>query len=237
MERGLENVQQASIAKFRKIMILGSTSTVLLIVLFAYLVNVVFSASDTLSFDKGIIDWVQSFISDAMTVVMRVITEIGFIYVIFPIMLVTLYILLFKKKHYWEAVMLIGALGGGDLIKVTIKNILQRARPEFHQLVQEGGYSFPSGHTMASITFYGMFAYIIWLNSPHRKGLRTTVAIVAPLIILLVGVSRIYLGVHYPTDVVAGYAIGGAWLITCIMALNAIRYYKSDKRKQHSLQK
>ncbi len=202
--------------------------TITLILLFAYMTKVVFSTTDYLAFDLVIIDWVQSFVSDTATFVMLIITEIGFIYVIFPVMLITLYILLFKKKHYWEAVMLIASLGGGDLIKVTIKNIVQRERPTFLQLAEESSFSFPSGHTMAAITFWGMFAYIVWINLPERTGLRTFVAIVAPMIILLIGISRIYLGVHFPSDVVAGYAIGGAWLITCIMALNAIRYYKSD---------
>lgn len=236
MEKVLDNgSQQASVARFQKVLIIGSIVTIALILLFAYVTKVVFSTTDDLVFDTTIIHCVQSYVSDALTPIMIAITEIGYIYLIIPVMLVTLYFLFFKLKHFWEAVMLIASLGGGDLIKVIIKNIMQRERPTFLQLVHESSFSFPSGHTMASTTFWGMFAYIIWINLPNRKGLRMTVAILAPIIILLVGISRIYLGVHYPSDVIAGYAIGGAWLLTCILALNAIRYYKSDKLRRESL--
>lgn len=215
-------------------MIVGTVAIITLLLFFAYWTNVVISAEEHLQFDLTVIDWVQGFVSDALTPIVIVITEIGYIYVIIPIALIVLWVLLFKKKHYWETFMLAVCVIGGDLIKVTIKNIMQRERPNFLQLVEETSFSFPSGHTIVSITFYGMLAYILWLNLPDRKGLRTLAVIIAPVIIIAVGLSRIYLGVHYPSDVIASFAIGGAWLLTCILALNSIRYYKSGVWKKPS---
>lgn len=223
--------QEYSLEQFRKALIFGSIITLALIFLFAYVARVVFSTSDILLFDSVIIDWVQSFVSDSATPIMIAITEIGYIYVIIPIILIALFILLFIKKHFWEAVFLVVAIGGGDIIKVIFKHFFHRERPSIFRVIEETGFSFPSGHSMAAITFYGMLAYIIWINIPHRKGLRIFISIFAPFLILFIGISRIYLGVHYPSDVIAGFAVGGAWLTTCIMALNAIRYYKSDARK------
>ncbi len=218
---------EVSLTRFRKVIIVGTIITIALLLFFAYWTDVVFSSEEHLQFDLAIIEWVQSFVSDSATTAFIVITEIGYIYVIIPVMLGVLGFWIFKKKHYWESVMLVVCVLGGDLIKVSLKNILQRQRPDFLQVVTESGFSFPSGHTMVSITFYGMLAYIIWLNMPHRKGLRITLAILAPVIVVAVGISRIYLGVHYPSDVIASFAVGGAWLITCMLALNSIRYYKS----------
>lgn len=223
---------EKSVAQFRSIMITGALITAALVVFFAFWTYNVFSSEEHLQFDLTIIDIVQGTISDSLTVVMKIITEVGYIYVIFPIMLVMLAYLIFKKKHYWEALMLAASLGGGDVIKVTIKKILQRERPIFNPLVEESGFSFPSGHSMAAMTFYGMLAYILWLQLPKGSIWRKVIVIVTPLVIFVVGISRIYLGVHYPSDIIAGYTVGGAWLITCMLALNAIRHYKGNGRAQ-----
>lgn len=228
------NADATSLRKFRNVIIVGTTATIFLLIFFSYLTHIVFSQDEYLSFDLAVIEWAQSFVSDTMNIVMKVITEIGYIYVIIPIGLFAFYFLVFVKKHYWEAVMLIVSILGGDMIKAILKNVLQRERPTFMQIVEETGFSFPSGHTMSVVTFYGMLAYIIWINSPSVPVLRWTIAIIAPVIMLLVGFSRVYLGVHFPTDVLAGLAVGGAWLLTCMIALHVIRFYKGNRSKIHT---
>lgn len=226
---GKDTYDQQALRKFRNILITGSILTILLLILFSYVANAVFSEDEYLAFDLDVINWAQSYVSDSTNLVMRIITEIGYIYVIIPVGLIALYYFMYVKKHFWEGVMLVVSILGGDVIKGIFKNLLQRERPTFLRIVEETGYSFPSGHTMSVVTFYGMLAYLLWINFPQRKGLRWTIATVTPVIILLVGFSRIYLGVHFPTDVLGGLAVGGAWLVTCIMALNAIRFYKSKR--------
>jgi undecaprenyl-diphosphatase len=86
---------------------------------------------------------------------------------------------------------------------------------------------------MISLVFYGMLIYLIWFN--FRRGLASYLAMgTLILLILAIGTSRIYLGVHYPSDVAAGYAAGGFWLIGCVLGLNTIRQYSTKKSLQLS---
>ncbi|WP_052947880.1 phosphatase PAP2 family protein [Aneurinibacillus tyrosinisolvens] len=82
---------------------------------------------------------------------------------------------------------------------------------------------------MISASFYGMLGYLLWLNLRERSKPSWYIIVVTLLLILAIGMSRIYLGVHFPSDVVAGFAAGGAWVAACIIALHAIRYYKGNK--------
>jgi undecaprenyl-diphosphatase len=100
---------------------------------------------------------------------------------------------------------------GGGLLEVTLKLVFQRQRPEAFFGVSPVSYSFPSGHAVGAFCFYATVAALI----AHRvRGywLRVTVGIVAAIMIAGIGFSRIYLGVHYPTDVIAGYAAAAVWV-------------------------
>ena len=93
-----------------------------------------------------------------------------------------------------------------------LKRIVQRPRPTEFRLIDESGYSFPSGHSMAAMSFYGFLIYITFnsnLNSKYKWG----ITIILSLLILLIGISRIYLGVHYASDVIAGFCISVSYLI------------------------
>ncbi|HEX6922907.1 MAG TPA: phosphatase PAP2 family protein, partial [Bacillales bacterium] len=99
--------------------------------------------------------------------------------------------------------------------------IFQRQRPEIHRLIEVTGYSFPSGHAMGSFVFYGMLGYffILFLKSEYLKAGST---LLMAGLIFMIGFSRVYLGVHYPSDVLAGFAAGGAWLTICIIGLKVV---------------
>lgn len=98
------------------------------------------------------------------------------------------------------------------LLNVILKNILQRPRPIEINLIEESGYSFPSGHSMASMAFYGFLIYLIYKNE-NNKYVKWTSIIILSLLIILIGISRIYLGVHYTSDVIAGFLIAISYLI------------------------
>lgn len=97
------------------------------------------------------------------------------------------------------------------LLNQTLKAIVQRPRPDGFQLAVEQGFSFPSGHSMVAMAFFGLLVWMVW-HYEQDRATRIGCAIAFSLVIVLVGVSRIYLGVHYASDVLAGFCVSLAWL-------------------------
>ena len=117
-------------------------------------------------------------------------------------------------------------MAGSAALNHLLKGLFARPRPFFeHPLLVETSYSFPSGHAMESFVLYGMLAYFAVLALESWRA-RTAVVFGAALLVLLIGFSRMYLGVHYFSDVVAGYAAGGVWLSTLITGAETIRRSK-----------
>ncbi|HZN15868.1 MAG TPA: phosphatase PAP2 family protein [Acidimicrobiales bacterium] len=107
------------------------------------------------------------------------------------------------------------AVGGSWVISQVVKRTVERARPPLaSQLVHPSGYAFPSGHAIESIAVWGVACVVISLVLRRRA--RLAVRLVAAAVIVAVGVSRIYLGVHWTTDVIAAWILGGAWMATVI---------------------
>ena len=126
------------------------------------------------------------------------------------------------RRQWLHLAMLIIALGGGMLLNNALKALFARARPAFADpFVVAQNFSFPSGHAMFSLIGYGMFTYFIW-SSLSNHHLRILLVFAASLLVILIGISRMTLGVHYLSDVVAGFAAGGVWLAACITAMNTI---------------
>ena len=172
-----------------------------------------------LSYDSLVIDTkVYSFISDnimsdGITSVLKVITELGGVAFI---VLAGVLIFMFCKKIRWVVTF---DLVGVTLINQVIKHIVRRPRPNVLRLVEEDGYSFPSGHSMVSMAFYGIIIYLVYKNVTN-KYLKWTLITLLSLLILSIGFSRIYVGVHYFTDVVGGFLLGLAYLIIYINIYN-----------------
>lgn len=103
-------------------------------------------------------------------------------------------------------------LGAAIVIDLVLKEIIQRPRPDGFRLITEVGYSFPSGHSMVAMAFYGLLIYLVWRYESSRA-LKYLFCTTFTLVIIFTGVSRIYLGVHYASDVLAGFAVALAWLI------------------------
>jgi len=123
----------------------------------------------------------------------------------FSVVAVAILALLRKKR---EAVFLAAALIGGELVKEILKFIVRRSRPDASlALIQESGYSFPSGHAMIAVIFYGIIGYFIY-KLCRQKWQKITISIAAGALIFLIGFSRIYLGVHWISDVIAGWLLG-----------------------------
>ena len=136
---------------------------------------------------------------------------------IFVISLTTILFFVIKDKKI--GISIITNLGIVTILNQIIKFIMQRPRPTEFRIIEETGYSFPSGHSMVSLAFYGYLIYLIYkyINNKHLK---RTLIIILSVLICIIGVSRIYLGVHYTSDVLGGSLISISYLVIYISAVN-----------------
>ncbi|MGE7863380.1 phosphatase PAP2 family protein [Bacillus mobilis] len=125
-------------------------------------------------------------------------------------------LLVFWRKRYYAAMIVypVGILIT-HLVNKGIKEIVKRERPSLNEALDALGYSFPSGHAMLSIMTFGFLAYIIAANLKSVTG-KYVITILMGIVIVSIGLSRVILNVHYPTDILAGYCVGGILLIMTI---------------------
>ena len=147
-------------------------------------------------------------ISDNMTPIAKGITQLGGVIGIIVIAIILSIAIKDKKKSILIWVNLVIS----TLLNQILKYIIQRPRPTEFRLIDESGYSFPSGHSMVSAAFYGFFIYLIYKNVKN-KYLKWGLVSFLSFLIISIGVSRIYLGVHYTSDVLAGFLISISYLI------------------------
>ncbi len=155
-------------------------------------------------FDDLVYNFIYSLKSDSLTSVMKVITSFSNVKIMIVLTLLSLLGLIWKRK---ESIYLVATLGLSTTINLILKNIIRRDRPLHFRFIEETGFSYPSGHAMGSIAFYGSIIVII-KNSNIDKKYKYIINSILGLLIISIGISRIYLGVHYPSDIVGGFTIG-----------------------------
>lgn len=195
--------------------------------LIAYFVE----AEKLISFDTRVIAFVQSFESKFLTAIMKFLSFIGSTVAVIFITIGSAFFLYRILHHRRELILLAITMIGSTLLNMLLKSIFQRARPEINQIVLEEGFSFPSGHSMAAFSLYGVLTFLLWRHIKTRMG-RGLLLTVNSLMILLIGLSRIYLGVHYPSDVIGAYAASGFWLFTVIWYFQWLqdrKYYETSE--------
>lgn len=165
--------------------------------------------------DTVIYNNIIKFKTTTLTNFMKIITFFASTKFIFCLVIIFFIISLFKKKIPF---IINGLIIGETLLNNIIKIIVKRDRPTLINLVTETSYSFPSGHTMAAVVFYGFLIYLI-LKSNINKPIKILSISVLSIIIILIMVSRIYLGVHYFSDVLAGMFLSISYLLTMITIL------------------
>ena len=163
-------------------------------------------------------------IKKEITPIMKLITFFGGATCLIGLTLV-LFITIKNKK--------IGLLIGINLVTITILNqifkfILQRPRPTENRIINENGYSFPSGHSMISMAFYGFLIYLIYKYVKNKKLKYISITLIS-ILIIFIGISRIYLGVHYTSDVLAGFLFSISYLIIFILIANNKVLNKNSK--------
>ena len=190
--------------------------------LFERLAEDVVSNDSLVIFDQTAAAAVHELVFPGLTTFFLVTTALASIEAIALVSLVGAAFFGARRRWLLFATWLIAA-GGSVVLILLLKVLFARPRPYFEQpLLLETYYSFPSGHAMEAVVLYGMLAYFAVLAL--RTGwARAAVVFGTSLLILLIGFSRMYLGVHYFSDVMAGFAAGGAWLSICITAMELVR--------------
>ena len=171
-------------------------------------------------FDKTILLWIHSFANPTLDVVMRSITRLNDPSTVVAIAIIVLGILLWRR-YYSEAQIFIIDCLGGVVLSYGLKSVFGKARPAlWESAIKDPSFSYPSGHALGSTVLYGFLAYLIATRYPQFSLLVYTVAV---CLIGAIGLSRLYLGVHWPTDIIGGYGIGFLWLTFCITMLKLKR--------------
>ena len=192
-------------------LLLGLAAAVAALIFFSWLTDQVFEG-DAVQFDEATRAAVHQLASPAMTVVMRFFSFIGSTLML---TILTAIVIVWFASRRWgrEAKLFAITMIGGSLLNMTLKMTFKRSRPvPFFDPWPPETYSFPSGHSLMSACFFGALAAI--LNARLRKKrVRAIVWVLATVMFLLVGFSRIYLGVHHTTDVIAGFAAALIWIV------------------------
>jgi undecaprenyl-diphosphatase len=191
----------------------GAASTLALAVLALNLLRGILGPGVRL-FDRQVAEAVYRWRSPGLTAAMRLITHLGAAYPMAAAIAVA--VPLAWREHKRRLVTLVIVLLMGVVINILLKSIIQRVRPAMSPLVGAAGYSFPSGHAMNATVFYASLAYLA-LRFTARRRASLLIAAACAAVVLAVGFSRVYLGVHYPADVLAGYAVGAWWLATALL--------------------
>lgn len=171
---------------------------------------------ETLGIDDAILQTINGFSTSVWDTFFVIVTQLGGVIGIITLTLGLLAVLILRHKRR-AAFVLALTVGGAALLNLILKLVFERSRPDlWEQLIVETSYSFPSGHAMLSAALGLVVIYIFWATR-----YRWPVAVAASLYVLVIGLSRLYLGVHYPTDIVAGWLVSGVWLVAVVVVTNS----------------
>jgi undecaprenyl-diphosphatase len=139
---------------------------------------------------------------------------------------------LLRARSHRRLVAFAATMIGGGLLNVVLKEMFQRTRPAlFPPIVAAHGFSFPSGHSMGAMLFFVSLSYVAWFST-HATWIRVSVVVASALAVLTIGLSRVYLGVHYLSDVAAGFACGLAWAGISLGATEAWVHLRDARRRR-----
>ena len=188
------------------------------VLIFGKLTENIINNEAIVSIDNWVLDNILYFRTPFVTWIMIIITNIGEWITVYLLSIpITIYML--AKKRIGSAIGYVVAVIGGGGLSILLKYAIGRERPISETtLIRVGGFSFPSGHAMLSVVFYGMIAYFLIKRSNTWK-MKLFIMTSTGFMIFLIGLTRLYLHVHYLSDVIAGYVGGMFWLIICITGL------------------
>lgn len=190
---------------------------------FAYLIRRVIILQET-GFDDAVFTFLQNHISDRNNDLMLAVTFLGTHSFLIPANLVLIIYFLFIKKHKWYSIKVPAIALSSLALMFGLKYFFGRPRPDMPLIYKAEGLSFPSGHALFSVTFYGLLIYIIYRGIANIY-LRWFLIVVLTALIIVIGFSRVYLRVHYASDVLAGFCVGIIWLLFTIWLLRRMEKF------------
>lgn len=205
-------------------------------IIFIYAIRIVFIVQNS-DFDTNVFNAIAPYISPRLTSIMNVITFLGKHNLLIPLNFVLIAFFIYKKER-WFATRIAALSLSSLLLMFSLKFFFQRPRPDLPVIGDVRGYSFPSGHALISMVFYGLFIHMIW-HEVKTKWLRNILIVLLGILILLISFSRVYLRVHYASDVMAGMAAGFIWLVISLRIVQGIekRYIARQALKAEGLGK
>jgi membrane-associated phospholipid phosphatase len=183
--------------------------------------------------DTRLANWLHDHASPGWTSFFERVTWLGNVPVLVAVTAAAAAVLAWKRRRM-ELLLLILAVVGAEILTVGLKLGFHRERPFFSDpLASESSYSFPSGHASVSLAVYGTIAFIAARQLSNVRA-RLALLVAAAILILLIGISRLYLGVHFLTDVIAGFSLGLAWVTLCVLLLHlGVRLRKRDQTSRY----
>jgi len=179
-------------------------------------------------FDRPTWQWFVDHRSSVATAIAKVVTTVGST-VVMGILAAVVAVLLFLRHRRGDAAMVAAVAAGAGLLVMIGKRVVGRVRPpEQYRLVAETNASFPSGHALASMAIVGVFAVLL-VGATRPLGRRIVTILLASVVVALIGASRLYLGVHWATDVLGGWLSGAAWLLLCVLIRRFWRSYRDNR--------
>ncbi len=179
-------------------------------------------------FDFFVFDKVALLVNPVTTSFIQGITFLGNHNFLVPVNLLLIVYFLFIKKHKWYSIKVPVIALGGLLLMTLLKQLFNRPRPLIPLLEPVRGLSFPSGHAMMSVSFYGLLILLVWEYIANRFW-KWLLASLLVMLILLIGFSRIYLRLHYFSDVMAGFAAGIIWLSICVGIIGKMERFSKNE--------
>ncbi|WP_339726117.1 phosphatase PAP2 family protein [Maribacter stanieri] len=181
------------------------------------------------TYDTTITDYVISYRSPNLTSYFKFVTNVGDVYgyLIVLVIFLLLSLLVFKRWKYVVQATLVLALA--TVSNMMLKRFIDRARPGIEHLVSVETLSYPSGHAMSAMAFYGFLIFLVTKFKIHKVIKYALIAILI-LLILSIGISRIYLGVHFPSDIAGGFIAGFIWVVFCVLVFDVIELFRKDPK-------
>lgn len=193
------------------------------LLVFAYLIRKVIVLQRT-ELDQAVFAFLDPFVSPVNNKLMLAVTFLGTHTFLIPANLMLIAYFLFIRKHKWYSIK-VPAIALSSLgLMFGLKHFFGRQRPDVPLLFEAEGLSFPSGHALFSVTFYGLLVYIVHQNIKQKTAKWLLITLLL-LLVFIIGFSRVYLRVHYASDVIAGFSVGFMWLVFAIWLLKRMERF------------